>query len=305
VLCAGNIVYDTVVRPVDELRWDQSTWVDSIEIHLGGNGAITSWTLGKLGVPVRLLSAIGKDSFGDQVLGLLGEVHVDTSGVVRMGAPTPCTVAVVHTNGARAILHRPGASSEAFRELPSLDSSFGHFHLANIYAVPALRTVGVKLLERARAAGMTTSSDTGWDFLGRWIEPLAPCLPYLDILFMNEEEARKLSGTDEPEAAVRFFLSRGVRVVVVKMGAAGCLLATGEGMLRLPGFAVTVADTTGAGDSFAGGFLAALYQGQKLEEAARFANAIGACSVTRLGGTAGLLGYEETLAWIKSAADRA
>ena len=63
-----------------------------------------------------------------------------------------------------------------------------------------------------------------------------------------------------------------------------------------PGFRVNAVDTTGAGDCFAGGFLAALQRGMTLPEAARIANRVGALSVQSLGATAGLLGWESTLA---------
>lgn len=98
-------------------------------------------------------------------------------------------------------------------------------------------------------------------------------------------------------------------MIVVKLGAGGCLLIAEAFERRISGFPVEAVDTTGAGDCFAGGLLAAVSRGQSLEDACQFANAVGACSVTRMGATDGVLGYEETLEWmerrLKSAADRA
>ena len=68
VLCCGSVVADILVQPVDEPGWGKTTWVHNLELNLGGNGANTAYTLGKLGTPVRLLSAIGPDDFGNDIL---------------------------------------------------------------------------------------------------------------------------------------------------------------------------------------------------------------------------------------------
>jgi sugar/nucleoside kinase (ribokinase family) len=88
----------------------------------------------------------------------------------------------------------------------------------------------------------------------------------------------------------------GVRDIVVKTGPEGCIV-NGE---RVPGFVVEAVDTTGAGDCFAGAFLAGLGRGLPVWECARLANAVGAMNVQQLGATTGVRGYEETLEWMKS-----
>ena len=130
---------------------------------------------------------------------------------------------------------------------------------------------------------------------------LGPCLQHADVLFVNEEESRELTGLRDPMESARELQRHGVRNVVVKLGAAGCLVCWGEDSLQAPAFTVKVVDTTGAGDCFAGGFLAALQHGFSYAEAARFANAVGALSVQKLGGTPGLLNFDDTLKWIRDA----
>ena len=305
VLCAGNAVYDIVVRPVEALKWHTTTWVDSIEQHLGGNGANTSYTLGILGVPVRLLATVGRDSFGDVLLARLVSAGVDVSAVVRAEAPTPTTVALVNPRGDRFFLHRAGASREAFSEpiefSPELTGSQSHFHLANPFALPHMRRHAGEVLRRARAAGMTTSLDTGWDQAGRWLEDVGPCLPETDLLFPNAEEACRLAGLEDVAAAAVRLRELGAASVIVKLGAGGCEVFTNEGRLHVPAFQVEPQDTTGAGDCFVGGFLAALHRGRDWQEAAQFANAVGALSVERLGATAGLRSWAETEDWMAQA----
>jgi sugar/nucleoside kinase (ribokinase family) len=114
VLCAGNLVFDVRVRPVTELCWGESTWVDAIEHSMGGNGASTAYTLARLGMAVRMLGMVGADMWGDAVMKRLSDVGVDTSHVLRSHAPTAASVALVGSDGARALLHQPGAGFEAF-----------------------------------------------------------------------------------------------------------------------------------------------------------------------------------------------
>ncbi|MGH9664988.1 MAG: carbohydrate kinase family protein, partial [Bryobacteraceae bacterium] len=108
ILCAGNLVFDILVRPVDTPRYGTTTWVDAIERHLGGNGANTAYGLALLGAPVRVLGAVGRDAFGEQVLAWLASAGVDLSEVERVGASTAASVVLVAANGERCLLHYPG-----------------------------------------------------------------------------------------------------------------------------------------------------------------------------------------------------
>jgi sugar/nucleoside kinase (ribokinase family) len=171
-----------------------------------------------------------------------------------------------------------------------------HYHQATPFTMPRMRAVHPALLERAQARGLTTSLDTQWDWQGKWMETLAPCLPHADILFVNEDEARMLTGSMEPEVVVRSLRDRGARTVVLKLGAKGCAVFTPDAELHVPGFTVPVVDTTGAGDCFAGAYVAALERGKSHLEAARLANAVGAMVVQTLGAVDGVRGWEETVA---------
>jgi sugar/nucleoside kinase (ribokinase family) len=308
ILCCGNIVLDTQVRPVEQFKWGTTTWVDSIEQNLGGNGANTSYTLGMLGVPVRLLGMVGRDAFGELALSILNSAGVDLSAVGRSQAPTTASICPVNAAGDRLFMHLVGSSAEVFPEpiefTPSIVAGMTHFHLANPFALPHLRKRAPEPLARARTAGLTTSLDTGWDARGRWLEDIEGCLPHLDLLFMNQDEAGMLSGCADPEQAARRMQTLGARDVVIKLGAEGCVVFTMDGVERVPGFEVEVVDTTGAGDCFVGGFLAALSRGAPYSEAARFANAVGALSVQKLGAINGVRTLADTEEWLRTARAR-
>jgi sugar/nucleoside kinase (ribokinase family) len=305
VICSGNICFDILVRPVDRIEWNRTIWVDSIEQQLGGNGSNTSYTLALLGVPVKLLGMVGQDAFGDQLLAVLAGAGVELAGVGRSQAPTTATTCLVDSKGDRVFLHRPGSSAEAFPEAidfpPVLSDGMSHYHLANVFALPRLREHAAESLQRAHSAGLTTSFDTGWDATGRWLEDVASCLPHVDLLFMNHDEARILTGANDPNQAARKMQQLGARDVVVKMAGDGCGIFTPGCAVHVPAFEVPVVDSTGAGDCFVGGFLAALHRCASYEQAARLANAVGALSVQKLGAITGLRSYPETTAWMESA----
>ncbi len=301
VICSGSIIHDTLVHPVDREQWGTTTRVDTIEPHIGGNGSNTSIALSRLGVPVRLLAAVGLDDAGDKLLRILADAGVDTNGVERVTTPTAATVAIVNSGGDRKFFHRLGASAEAFRNgirfTPALLDGMSHYHLASIFLMPHLRSNGAGFLASARKAGLTTSLDTNWDTEGRWMADLGPCLEDLDYVFLNEDEARMATGKSHPAAAAEVLLGRGARTVVIKLGGRGCAVFDGAREIRCPGYRVQVKDTTGAGDCYVAGFLAASLEGASLEEAGRFANACGALTVEQVGGANGVTSAEAVRQW--------
>ncbi len=301
-LVAGNVVFDVLVRPVSELTWNSSTFVESIGHQMGGNGSNTSYTLAKLGALARLVAYIGNDLFGSFAEARLREAGVDLSTIQRLDSPTANSVVLVHPSGARAFLQQPGISRLAFPEPLEFDDALvggaTHFHLGNPFSLPLMRRHAGETLRRARARGLTTSLDAAWDAMGEWRTVTDPCLPYIDLLFVNDDEARRLSGETDLDAAARYFQSCGTGDVVVKLGAAGCNIFTREEPLAIPAFPVECVDSTGAGDVFAGAYLAALWRGAGDGEAGLQANAAGALSVERLGAVTGVLGWEPMQEWI-------
>ena len=303
VVCCGNISFDMPVWPVEKFTWGTTLWVEAVEQSIGGNGGNTATALAVLGVRVRLYGCVGRDPQGDQLLAQLEGAGVETGRVTRSGLPTTCTVAIVHPSGDRLFLHRPGASTDVCAEMIRFDGGphYTHFHLANLYTLPVLRLEAGEVLARAHAAGLTTSLDTGWDARARWMIDLAACLPHADLMFLNESEAENLTGTTEPDAVVRELRGRGARDVAIKLGERGSIVYWDDEKYSAPAYQVKVLDTTGAGDCFAGAFLAALHRGHSYPEAARFANAVGAMSVRELGTVKGVRSFEETERWMATA----
>jgi len=307
VLCSGSIIYDTLVHPAEDASWGTTTFVETIEPHPGGNGTNTAIALAKVGTAVRLLGAVGNDDHGRFLLNALRRSGVDTGAVQVLGGPTAATVALVNGSGDRRFLHRMGVSGDAFAEPVRFDSALtagmAHYHLASLFILPRLRPHASETLANARAAGLSTSFDTNWDPQGRWMADVEPCLPYLDIVCLNEDEARMTTGHTDSRLAAQVLLNGGAGMAVLKLGARGCAIYTGDREILSPGFRVETIDTTGAGDCFVGAFLSSRLNGASLEEAARFANAVGAMSVQHVGGAAGLQDGIDVQSWIRNQAE--
>jgi sugar/nucleoside kinase (ribokinase family) len=307
VLCTGNMVLDILVRSVDLPEdWAGTAVVESIEQCLGGNGANSAYTLGRLGVPVRLVGIAGADAFGDYVLARLASAGVDTGAIRRSPAGTATTVVLINKRGDRRFLHRLGVSAEmcltAEEFAREIQPEMTHYHLATPFTLPRMRAVYPELLRTARDRGLQTSLDTQWDWQGKWMTDLAPCLPYVDLLFVNEDEARMLTGTSEPAGAAAVLRRHGASTIVFKRGGSGCTVMHGAEQFTVPAFPVPVVDTTGAGDCFAGAYVAALVRGLSHPEAARLANAVGALVVRTLGAVDGVLDWQGTMEWMAAKA---
>jgi ribokinase len=302
VMCCGSVSHDTLVRPVAAVEWGTTRWVERPLEAVGGHGANTSTALARLGVPVRLIGLTGSDRAGDFLRDRLRESGVGLERLGRAQGATTQSVVLIDPTGERASLNFPGAAGEVTAEfvMSAFDGApYSHFHLATFFGLPKLRLEAAAVLREARRRGLSCSLDPNWDALGRWMTDLEPCLPFVDLLLVNESEAARLTGEAEPAAAASVLRENGAGTVVVKLGAKGCaVFAAGEAFCE-PGFAVEAIDTTGAGDCFAGGWLASRHRGATLSEAARFANAVGALSVQQTGANAGVLSYEETSHWIE------
>jgi sugar/nucleoside kinase (ribokinase family) len=294
VVCLGNICFDIPVWPVERVEWNQTVWVETITGSPGGNGANTSYTLATMEVPVRLIGSVGNDPRGDELIGILAGSRVDVSSVTRSPLPTTTTVAVIARNGDRSFLHRPGSSHDVSLEQVDVSSSlpaYSHFHFANPFALPKIRAYCGAIMLRAKEAGLTTSLDTGWDSQSRWMLDVGPALGNTDVLFVNEGELNQLGGLEQLRHS-------GAREIVVKRGPAGCSVYDLNGGHHFPAFEVAARDTTGAGDGFAGAYLAAIYHGLDRRQAAAFANATGALIVEQIGATTGVRSFAETLGWM-------
>ena len=154
-----------------------------------------------------------------------------------------------------------------------------------------------KLLHRAKVLDCKTAMDITGNPTRRSAAQLLPALPNLDFFLPSAYEAMDLSGRDSPGKAADYFHEKGVPVVAVKMGGQGALLSAGGKQEVFPAYEGPVVDTTGAGDAFVAGFLAALSRGESLPGCVQIGNGAGAKCVERLGSSGTLPAYQELISF--------
>lgn len=298
VVCIGILVADVLARPVDTVPWSSLAVVEELTLHGGGCALNTASALARLGSTAAVAGRVGADVFGDFLLGTLDARGIDRSAVIQDGAaPSSATVALVSGDGERTFLHLPGANACVRSEELDREVLFGGrcLHVAGALMLEQLDGDPMAaVLAEGQAHGLYTSLDTAWDATGRW-RRLDACLPYLDLAVPSLEEAKAISGAEDPARAAAWFRERGVREVALTMGPSGCY-ASGDGFEGVvPAPHVQTVDGTGAGDAFAAGLLFGKLAGWDLARAARFANAAGALATTAVGAWEGVGGLAETL----------
>jgi ribokinase len=284
VLVIGDLNADLILTGLSgHPRYGREVLVHGCQLTLGGSGGILACGLARLGHRVQFLGKIGQDSTGDVVLGMMRRRGVDVSGVARdPKVGTGIAVAFTQTDDRALVSYLGTVATTTLRDV-AVDSwsRYSHLHMTSPFLQFGLRNQFPRLLRRAKREGLSTSIDPGWDPRERW--DLESIYPWVDVLFVNEGEARALTGKRKPKDAA-LDLSERVRIVVVKTGPKGAVAASSGVILSVPSHPVDPVDTTGAGDTFDAGFLHAWLRSQPLEEALALGCACGALSTLRRGG---------------------
>jgi sugar/nucleoside kinase (ribokinase family) len=288
VCVVGEINPDLILYGLPKtLTPEQETLIDGFRLTLGSSSAIFAHNLSVLGTRVGMISRIGPDPLGKMAFDWLAKAGVDLTHVVSAssGTSTGLTVILAHPEH-RFILTYPGTMFELSYADLDLDYllSARHLHLSSYFLHKALRPRIADLFREAKAKGLSTSLDTNDDPSGEWGKDLLNVLPFVDIFFPNEREAKKIAGTDNFEQAIEK-LSQICRIVVGKLGSKGAIARRGSDEWRRSGMQVASVDPVGAGDSFDAGFIHRFLQGATPQECLEYADIAGAFSTTREGGT--------------------
>jgi sugar/nucleoside kinase (ribokinase family) len=282
VLVVGDVATDVVVV-LSGAPAPGSDRPAAIRTRGGGAGANVAARLAALGVDVLLAGCVGSDPAGTGLAAELASAGVRTALRTVDGAATGTIVSLVEPGGQRSMLADRGANLELRPEDVPVPPAGGHLHLSG-YTLFGPRGAGLAALTAAAAAGCTISVDPASTAplraygVQRWLADTAPAT----VLLPNADEARLLTGCADVAEAARALAARHP-VVAVSLGAEGALWAAGGELLHRPAHPATVVDTTGAGDAFAAGLLAAWLAGAGPTDALDAGLALAAAVVGRPG----------------------
>ncbi|MGW7459096.1 carbohydrate kinase family protein [Streptomyces sp. NPDC054797] len=291
LLVVGDVVTDVIAIHPEPLApaTDTAARIRTLPGGAGANAAC--WAAVSGAAEVRLLARVGAESARWHERALV-DAGVRPRLVIDPDEPTGTVVALVAKDAERTFLTDSGASLRLCPAdwAPSLLDGAAHLHLSGyLFFADSSRDLAMVALRAARTRGVPVSVDpASAGFLvalgpQRFLDAVAGAA----VLLPNEDEARLLAGLPGPTGVARAAaeLSRRVPLVVVTRGAAGALVAErGRIIAEVEAEPAVAVDSTGAGDAFTGGFLAARLGGADPSEAARAGCRTAALAVTRLGG---------------------
>lgn len=299
----GAAIADILLRPVDETVFSKgSCAVDSIRMSLGGDALNESTVLARLGHAPLLATKLGVDGVADFILAHCAREDVKVHAAQDARMDTGINAVLVGSDGERCFVTNKNGSlrrlslqdvlpvfeTEAFRGAKVVC-------LASMFVSSQMDLKDMEALFAAvKAAGKVLCADATKRKNGETLSDAAGALRHLDYFFPNLEEARLLTGLEQPDEIADALLSVGVGCVALKLGGKGCLVKSRSERYEVPAYAgANCIDTTGAGDTFAAAFIAGLLEGKDAVQCAAQANAAASLCVESLGATAARLDPEE------------
>ena len=274
------------------------------EQNPGGAPANLLTVAAHMGYQTEFIGKVGADMHGDFLKKTLEEEGIGTRYLIQDESYfTTLAFVEIAENGERhfSFSRKPGADTqlraEELNQQLLENCKIFHFGALSLTNEPS-RTATIEAVKGAKAAGVLISYDPNyreslWFDKQTAVSQMKSMIPYADIMKVSDEELVLLTGVEDYNKAVTQLLELGPKLVAVTLGSDGVLLAREYKREKVEGFKVNAIDTTGAGDSFWGGFLSEyLKQEKSLEEftweeiknCAVYGNATAALCVQRRGG---------------------
>jgi len=295
IVVFGSFVVDLMARTPHFPNAGETVLGSSFGLGPGGKGFNQAVAAHKAGADVTMVTKLGRDTFSTVALGTMESLGMDASHVIQSDdvSTGAALIMVNEVSGQNEIVVVPGSCSaitldevEALRPLleqadillTQLETNFD----ATWHAIRLAKELGLTVILNTAPANTVPDE----------------ILSLIDIVTPNEVEAEIISGIavdDEvsAEKAAKWFFDKGVKQVVITLGSRGSYVHDGVSGALIPARKVNAIDTTGAGDAFNGGLVAALADGKSLADAAVFATALASLSVQKLGTTMSMPTREE------------
>ena len=300
VVVFGSFNVDLMGRTPHFPKAKETVMGSTFKMGPGGKGFNQGVAAHKAGADVTMVTKIGNDPFQNIILDTMKELNMNQDYIFKCDTSTGCALILVDENtGENEIVVLPGANYEITKEdTDSLEELIkeADYVLLQLEVNQDANERVVELCEKHNTKVIINTApynEISDEFLSK-----------ATMVTPNEVEAEELTGIhvydlESASKAASVFRSKGVKDVVITMGGQGVFISSDGVEKIVPAFRVNAIDTTGAGDAFNGGLLAALSKGKDIWEAARFASALAAISVTRLGTTPAMPTLEEIEEFLK------
>jgi len=279
-----------------------------MEIHAGGVTANNLTQVARLGASTGWLGLIGDDENGRIIQKAFSQDAMDLSGIeVVKGEMSSLTWIPVDVEGERCIYMFPNVTGKI--SCFQVDTRFAphikaakHFHTeaSQLPIVPVKQAMTIAKQANVR---IIFDLDVSPSFFAQanlgTQEELVAALKLVDVLKPCKAAAKEMTGERDFDRMAGKLLDLGPKLVAVTMGPEGCLIATSEKTVHVPGFKVKAVDTTGAGDAFMGGLSYGLLQGWDIQKVGLFANACAALCCMKVGARA-MSKRDDVIAFIKA-----
>ena len=289
VLCIGDVMLDVIARidvSPQKINYGSDT---TSRISTNGGGAagnVAAW-LTRTSAKSTIISHVGDDPAGAALVAEFDALGVAHKDLVIAGQPSGVVVVLVDSSGERTMFPDKGANSTLrLSDLPPLDNCQAVYISGYALLNPLSRPAVLAMIEKIRAdsipiyfdpASVGAMKDVSDKEIHQWFS-------MMNVLLLNEEESIFLTGLIDIQRALDYLLEYS-EVVVIKRGSLGAIAkARGYDSISVPAFSTTVVDTTGAGDSFAAGFIATYASKHDLTAAMTAGTELAAQCVAIVGG---------------------
>ena len=301
IVCIGMAIMDSIIRGFDPEPVLSGYRAESGTLMAGGDAVNEAVAAAKLGLRTGILCSMGTDAAGDMIEAVLAAAGVGTDLIQRADDhPTPVTTIFVKEDGNRRSItnqaHSYNFHPEQYMDLFDAKAVvLGSLFRAPFNDPDVIREV----LTVAKLHGMLVFADTKLpNFRRLSLDDIEGLLPMIDFITPNLAEAEHYTDKSRVQDMADVFLEKGIKNVIIKMGADGCYFkGSGTGSViqefRIPAFTVDTVDATGAGDNFIAGFVSEILRGSDIKKALQFASACGAICTTAVGAGTALTGRSQ------------